>query len=76
MFERCEPSFSESWSEAEASSSVSGFGRFFDGADLTFVFNVDCDSFLGAAFGAFSVALGAFFAVALGATAVLCFAFG
>jgi len=51
----------------DASSSESGFGRFFDAVDLAFAagFNVVWDAFLGAAFAAvvFFVAFGAAFAL-------------
>ena len=66
MFERCEPAFNESASEADPSSSVSGFGRFFDGAGLALLLNVVCDNFLGAALGAV-----AFFTVGLEAAATI-----
>ena len=68
VFERCEPLSSESRSGAESSSSVSGFGRFFEATGLTWVFSVVCDN-LDAALGAavfFIVGLGAVAALALG----------
>lgn len=69
VLERCEPLPGESLSGARSSSSVSGFGRFFDATGLAFVFSVVCDSF-DAAFGAVT-----FFAAGLGAVAALALGF-
>lgn len=55
-------------SEVDSSSSVSGFGRFFDAVLFALGFKVLCDTFFGATLGA-----AAFFVAALGAVA---FAFG
>ena len=43
VFERCELLDGESWSEEEPSSSVSGFGRFFELTGLVLVVNLVCD---------------------------------
>ena len=69
VFERCELLASESGSEAEPSSSVSGFGRFFETRDLVLVVNLVCD-ILGA------VLLAAVFALAAVAALALLCAFG
>ena len=75
MTERSEASCSEG-SEAGSSSSVSGFGRFFEAAGL--VFNVVCVVFFGAAFGAAGSFLGRPFGAAadLGADLGAALAFG
>ena len=60
--ERRESSCSEGFSEGESSSSVSGFGRFFEVSG--FVLSVVCDIFFGAALGNAGF-LGAAFGAAL-----------
>ena len=69
--ERSEASCSEA-SEADSSSSVSSFGRFFEAAGLAF--DVVCVVFFGAAFGAAGSFLGRPFGADLGAA--LAFGFG
>lgn len=64
VFDRSE-ALCGSRSEAESSSSVSGLGRFFGAVLLEVDFNVACDIFFGAAFGA-----AAFFVAGLGAAAL------
>lgn len=73
VLERSESSCRESRSGAESSSSVSGFGRFFDAAAFGLALSVVCDIFLVVALGA-----AAFFGAALGAAfdAVGALAFG
>ena len=70
VFESSESSCNESSSEADSSSSESGFGRFFDAADFAIGFNVVCDIFFGAALGA-----AAFLGAGLGAAKALAFGF-
>lgn len=48
--ESSDASCSDAFSELEFSSSVTGFGRFFDAAGLAFGLRVDCVVFLGAGF--------------------------